>query len=85
LQDGLGDLVRREDRLQAFDEGVPVDALARGVAGDPDRADAAGRCQLRKQRDEPNVQPGPLRLVGRVPADVPRGCGRAPCAARPRR
>lgn len=40
---GWGAGMAAEDRLQAVDEGAPVDALARGVARDPDRADAAGQ------------------------------------------
>src|SRR5262249_43394270 len=70
---GLGDLVRGGDRLEAFDEGVPVDTLARSITRAPDRAEAGGRGQLRKQRDEPDAQPSPRRLVGRVPAYVPNG------------
>jgi hypothetical protein len=71
LHHGLGDLLRRDDRLQDLDERLQLDALARSVRPDRLRAEAGGRGQLRKQRDEPDVQPGTLRLVGRVPAEIP--------------
>ena len=73
LQHGFADLLGGEDGLQAVDERVAVDALARRVARDPDRADAARRGELGQQRDEPDAQPRPLGLVGGVPAQVADG------------
>ena len=73
LQHRFADLLRGEHRLQAVDERVAVDALARRVARDPDRADAARRGELGQQRDEPDAQPRPLGFVGGVPAQVADG------------